>query len=190
MRILSNLKQRVKYLKFTALLLGKRSKIIKPLIVSNPEHIFLENNVRIKEGARIECYKEFFNQKLSPKLVIGKKVIIGYNFSCLVTDEITIGENTIIASNVLITSENHGINPESEIPYYEQELINGKVSIGSGCWVGERVIILPDVSIGKKCIIAAGSIVTKSVPDYSMVAGVPARVIKQYNFEEHKWIKV
>lgn len=165
-------------------------KIIKPLILNNPEYIHLNKCVRIKEGARIECYNKFAGKMLSPELSIEENVIIGYNFSCLVADKIRIGKNTILASNVLITSENHGINPEIETPYYEQELSVGPVSIGEGCWIGEKVIILPNVKIGNKCIIAAGAIVTKDIPDYSMAVGIPAKVIKKYDLKKHEWISV
>lgn len=188
--ILKKIKQSIKNCIFKIKCKKNHSKVIKPLILNNSENIFLNKNVRIKQGARIECYKEFAKIKFSPQLYIGENVIIGYNFSCLVADEIKIGKNTIIASNVLITSENHGINPEIETPYYEQPLNVAPVSIGEGCWIGENVMILPDVNIGNKCIIAAGSIVTKDIPDFSIAAGIPAKVIKKYDFEKHEWMKV
>lgn len=190
MNIINKLKRIIKLYKFKILCQKINCKVIKPLILNNPECIFLEKDVRIKENARIECYKSFAGVNLSPQLYIGEKVIIGYNFTCLVADKIKIRKNTIIASNVLITSENHGMNPELDTPYYEQPLNVGHVSIGEGCWIGEKVIILPNVNIGNKCIIAAGSIVTKDVPDYSIVAGVPAKVIKKYDLEEHRWINI
>lgn len=190
MKIIIKLKKYIKYLRFKIICIKKNCKVIKPLILNNPECITFENNVRIKENARIECYKSFSDRKLFPQLYIEEKVIIGYNFTCLVADEIKIKKNTIIASNVLITSENHGINPETDIPYYEQALNVGEVFIGEGCWIGEKAIILPNVHIGNKCIVAAGAIVTKDVPNYSIVAGVPAKVIKKYDFEKHKWVNV
>ena len=92
-----------------------------------------------------------------------------------------------MASNVLISSENHGINPESDIPYMDQDLIVGDVVIKDGVWIGQNVCILPGVTIGEKAIVGAGSVVTKSIPDYCIAVGNPARVIKKYNFEKHKW---
>lgn len=192
MRILKKLYKGIKYYyklyKFKRYCRKSNSKVIKPLFLNNPEYIKLNNYVRIKQGARIECYNEFADKKLFPELSIGEKVIIGYNFSCLVADKVKIDKNTILASNVLITSENHGMNPEIGIPYYEQTLSVGAVSIGEGCWIGEKVIILPNVNIGKKCIVAAGSIITKDIPDYSIVAGIPAKVIKKYDFKKHEWV--
>lgn len=165
------------------------SQIASPLKISKSQYIKFGKNVRIKENARIECYDKFAGVELKPELVIEDGVIIGYDFTCLVADSIKISKDTIIASHVMITSENHGVDPASETPYYKQPLSTFSVYIGKGCWIGEDVIILPGVSIGDKCVIAAGAIVTKSVPDYSMVAGVPAKVIKIYNFETKQWEK-
>ena len=95
----------------------------------------------------------------------------------------------LFASNVIVTNENHGMDPESSVPYMNQELTARDVSIGDGCWIGEKVCILPGVSIGEKCIIGAGSVVTKSIPDYSIAVGNPAKVLKIYNFESKRWEK-
>ena len=161
----------------------------KPLKILNSKYINIGSRVRIKKGARIECYDSFYGQSLFPSLNIEDGVIIGYNFSCLVADKVEIGKDTIFASDVLITSENHGMNPESNSPYHAQPLSTGEVTIGQGCWIGEKVSIISGggVRIGDKCIIAAGAVVTKDIPDYSIAGGIPARVIKRYDFEKHMW---
>lgn len=189
-KIYRRIKYHFKLYMFNRYCKKSNSEVIKPLILNNPEYINLNNYVRIKQGARIECYDKFANKTLFPELSIGEKVIIGYNFSCLVADKVVIGKNTILASNVLITSENHGMNPETETPYYEQPLSVGAVSIGEGCWIGEKAIILPNVNIGKKCVVAAGSIVTKDIPDYCIAAGIPAKVIKKYDFKKKEWASI
>ena len=66
---------------------------------------------------------------------------------------------------------------------------NGKVRIGSGSWIGENACIL-GVIIGKQCVIGANSVVTKDIPDYSVAVGIPAKVIKKYNFETQQWERV
>jgi acetyltransferase-like isoleucine patch superfamily enzyme len=63
------------------------------------------------------------------------------------------------------------------------------VRIEKGCWIGEKVIILPGVNIGKRSIIGAGSVVTKSIPEYSIAVGNPARVIKTWNKDKKQWVK-
>jgi lipopolysaccharide O-acetyltransferase len=71
-----------------------------------------------------------------------------------------------------------------------QQLQTGPITIGEGCWIGQNVIVLPDVNIGDKCVIGANSVVTKDIPSYSIAVGMPAKVIKKYNFELHRWVKV
>lgn len=166
------------------------SEIGKCLMLKNEDCIRIGTNVKNKDGYRIECYKKFGGGELTPQLVLGDNVNIGYCFSALVSDSLIIEKNAIIASNVLITTHNHGTNPESAIPYARQDLCTDKVIVGEGAWIGEKVIILPGVKIGHHSIIAAGAVVTKSIPPYSMAAGVPAKVFRNYDFDLHLWSPV
>lgn len=163
--------------------------IEKPLKIRGAEYIHCGRNFKLRKGFRIECIASFAGEKLSPELEIGDNVIIGYNFTALVTEKISIGDNALFAGNVLMTTENHGIDPESELPYSSQPLISKGITIGKNVWIGQNAVILPGVEIGDNSIIAAGSIVTKSVPPCCIAAGNPARVIKQYDFERHEWKK-
>ncbi len=63
------------------------------------------------------------------------------------------------------------------------------MKIGNNCWIGEKSIILPGVILGDFCVVGAGSVVTKSAPDYCMLVGNPARIIKRYDFSTHSWVK-
>lgn len=123
-------------------------------------------------------------------IVIGDGCYIGYNFSALAGGDIIIGNNVLMASDILIASENHGVNPESELSYMDQPLQSKKATIGDGCWIGQSVKIMPGVNIGEKCIIGAGAVVTKSVPSLCIAAGNPARIIKMYNKNNHQWERV
>ncbi len=162
----------------------------KCLYLAHPECIQFEK-LFIKDGFRIECYTEYAGVEIpQTKISFSNNVIIGYNFTALVANNITVGSNTIFASNVALISENHGIEVETEVPYYAQKLSTGPITIGEGCWLGQNVIILPNVTIGDKCIIGSNSVVTKSIPSFSIAVGMPARVVKTYNFELHCWVKV
>jgi len=67
---------------------------------------------------------------------------------------------------------------------------DAKVLIKSGTWIGTKVTIAGNITIGKHCVIGANSVVTKDIPDYCVAAGIPAKVIKLYNFETKTWEKV
>ena len=165
---------------------GSESNIEKPYLqLSGLSRIKIGNNVTILKNCRMAVYGEGNNEAL----VIGNRCYIAFGFTALAYSDarIFIGDDVLVASNVLISSENHGINPKSYLPYMSQELTGKNVTIGDGCWIGEKVCILPGVSIGKKSVIGAGSVVTKSIPDYSIAVGNPARVIKRYNFDTNNW---
>lgn len=180
---LSSLKLRYRFLK-------KGSRMQRPLSLSGIDCIEIGRKVGVRKNARIECYKKFSGQTLSPKLIIGDRVNIMNNFCALVADEIRIGQNCVIASGVSLVSENHGMEIETDIPFQSQPLSHAPIVIGEGCWLGQNVIVLPGVKIGDKSIIGAGSIVNRDIPPYSMAVGSPAKVIKRYDFESHKWMRV
>lgn len=161
----------------------------KSLRVTNQRFIHIGKGVKIKKGYRIECYPKFAGVELLPNIVIEDGVNIGNFLTILGGATIQIGKDTILAGNVTLVSENHGTDPESNIPYHAQPLSTGDIFIGEGCWLGQNVCILPNVTIGKKCIIATSSVVTRNIPDYCIAAGVPARIIKKYNFNTHNWEK-
>lgn len=117
-------------------------------------------------------------------------MIVGYHFTTLVANKIQIGSQTIISSNVSLISENHGVSVETDVPFHAQPLETGPITIGKGCWIGQNVVVLANVCIGDKCVIGANSVVTRDIPSYSIAVGAPAKVIKQYNFELHSWVKV
>lgn len=158
--------------------------------ISGIEYLNIGSNSTILDGCRIAAHKEYYGEVYSPKINIGNNVYIAYNSTILSAAPIIIEDNTLIASNVMITSENHGMDPEYGESYGITPLIAKKVIIGKGCWIGEKSMILSGVTLGEKCIVAAGSVVTKSFPPYSLVGGVPAKLLKKYNFERHSWEKV
>lgn len=164
---------------------GENTRIEYPVILQGTNRIFVDDESVILKNARLQNY----NTDGDNGIYIGKDCYLGFNLSILNAGKIIIGNSVLMASNVLISSENHGMNPELDIPYMNQKLSSNNVKIKDGVWIGQNVCILPGVTIGKKSIIGAGSIVTKSVPDYSIAVGNPAKVIKKYNFKSHRWEK-
>lgn len=137
--------------------------------------IRIGDNVTIKDGSIIEGYGVLRN--LGEGLVIGNRVGISQNCFIAIRGSISIGDYTIIGPNVSIFSENH-IFEDVEIPIVDQGEKRNDVTIGKNVWIGTRATILSGVSIGEGAIIAAGSVVTKDVPAYALVGGVPAKVIR------------
>jgi len=170
--------------------LGKNVLIGKWLEIKNADKIYIKNNVRIGHSCRVSIIKKFNNELFNPKVCIDEYTYIGNRFTILCAEEIKIGKNVLIASDVMITSENHGIDPLNELNYNLQSLETKPVFIDDGVWIGEKVSILPGVIIGKKSIIGANSVVSKSIPEYSIAVGSPAKVIKRFNFEKKRWEKI
>lgn len=141
------------------------------------------NNVRIGPNAAFHVQKYEGNAKIEIK----DNVFINRNFFLDCNESnILIEENCTIGCDVTVLGTNHDKN---DLKGNYTKLVDKPVSIGKGTWIGTKVIILPGVSLGEGCIVGAGSIVTKSFPDYSMIAGNPAKLIKKYNFDKKEWEK-
>ncbi len=110
---------------------------------------------------------------------VGKNVFI--NSGCRFQDQggISIGDGTLIGHNVVLATLNHGIAPEER-----HDLFPAPIRIGRNVWIGANATVLPGVTVGDNAVIAAGAVVTKDVPADCIVAGVPARVIR--NIEGHE----
>lgn len=105
----------------------------------------------------------------------------GLGLNCSVRGPLEIGNHVMMGPDVIILTDNHGF-ARIDIPMTEQPTSTAKkVVIGNDVWIGTRVIILPGVNIGNGVIIGAGAIVTKNIPDYAIVGGSPAKLIRFRN---------
>ena len=108
-------------------------------------------------------------------MVVGEKVF--FNFNCVVLDvaEVKIGSRTLFGPNVQIYTATHPIDPVERASGLEYAK---PITIGEDVWVGGSAVICPGVTIGNRCVIGAGSVVTKDIPDDVFAAGNPCRVIR------------
>lgn len=170
--------------------IGKNSKVGLLHNFLNGQYIEIGNNTSIGRYSKLQCFDNNNNVKFNPCIKVGNDCIIGQNCSIMSADSVIIEDNVLMASYITIVNENHGMNPEHKFDYRRQPLTTAPVLIKKGAWIGERCCVLSGVTIGKKCVIGSGSVVTKSIPDYCMAVGNPAKVIKKWNFESHTWEKI
>lgn len=128
-------------------------------------------NIDIQKGARF-----------GKSLKIGDNSGIGIN--CVLQGDVSIGNNVMMGPEVWVYTRNHK-HSRTDIPMRDQGFEEEKpVVIMNDVWIGSRVTILPGVKIGNGVIVGTGAVVTKDVPDYSVVAGNPAKVVKNRIGEE------
>lgn len=120
-------------------------------------------------------------------LIIGDYTRVGLGNTII--GPVTIGNHVNLAQNITVTGLNHNFEDIS-LHIDEQGVDTIPVVIEDDVWIGANAVILPGVTVGKHSVVAAGSVVSRSVPPYSVCAGVPAKVIKQYDFEQKEWVKV
>lgn len=157
------------------------------VIACKPECLHFGKGVSI--GANTFLNAVTFNNgtKYNPIIKIGEGTSIGKNCTLSAINKVEIGKHVLFAAHVHITDHSHGYEDISR-PIAPQTLITkGPVVIEDDCWLGFGCEILSGVHIGKHCVVGARAVVTKDVPPYSIVAGNPARIVKQYNFETEQW---
>lgn len=114
-----------------------------------------------------------------PVLNIGDRCVIGRGSHIVAHHSIEIGDDVFTGPYVYITDQNHGY-ADPDVPIGRQWPSNTAVSIGPGTWLGAGVIVLPGAQIGRNVVVAAGSVVRGLVPDRCVIAGVPAKVVREY----------
>lgn len=162
---------------------GKKVSIVDPDIIEGEEFISLEDGVSFNSGVWMSALK---THKNNPSIMIKEGTTIGRFAHIIAIDEIVIENNVLIADKVYISDNIHSFN-KIDTPIIHQEIeFKGQVSIGENSWIGENVSII-GAKIGKHCVIGANSVVNRSIPNHSVAVGIPAKVIKRYNFATKRW---
>ncbi|OXA71478.1 acetyltransferase [Flavobacterium aquidurense] len=165
-----------------------------PFDIRNKRFIKLGKNFTTGFGCRIEAYPQI-NNKDSQIILFGENVEINDYVHIAAGEKITIGNNVLIASKVFISDLNHGSykGNQQDSPLTlpnDRKLSTEPIIIKDNVWIGEGVCIMAGVTIGVGCVIGASSVVTKSIPDYCIALGSPAKVIKQFDFDKKVWLFV
>jgi acetyltransferase-like isoleucine patch superfamily enzyme len=169
---------------------GRGSWIRKPLLIVNSNLISIGSRVSIREGVRLEIVRS--SHQRIPQLFIGDDTNIEQNVHIVCHCRIRIGSNVSITGNCSIVDVTHPFadvrDPRKIGARIKDE--DSFVEIGDGSFIGFGSVILPNVRIGTRAVIGANSVVTHDVPDYSVAGGVPAIVLKRYDFSREAWVKV
>jgi acetyltransferase-like isoleucine patch superfamily enzyme len=145
-------------------------------MLTNPRAISIGHNVLIRKGARLEAVGPDMGG--GPKLMIGDGTAIQFYFHCGAAEQVKIGRNVLMGGRVYITDHDHSFD-EAELSARESPRLKvAPVEICDGAFLGEGCAILKGVRVGKRAVVAANAVVTRDVPDFTVVAGVPARVVK------------
>lgn len=151
--------------------------------------VSLGSRSRISRNTRLLALKRYGTQSFSPHISIGDNVSIGFGCTLSCVNQLDIGHDVTIGDNVYIADSHHDYsNPTLGV--LDQPLLPGRITIGQGAWVGYGAFIAGDVSVGERSVVGANSVVTRSVPAYTVVAGVPARPVKRFDLETGQWVRL
>lgn len=160
------------------LILGRNCKIEEDVLIHtiSVNKIILGDNVTICKGVQIRP-TSYYSGNVGWGLKMGNSSSIGANSYIGCAGKIEVGDNVMMGPSVNIIAENHNYE-RTDVPMNLQGVNNQGIEIEDDVWIGTRVTILDGVHIGRGAIIAAGSVVNKNVEAYSIVGGVPAKLIK------------
>ena len=162
-------------------------RIDMPRRFINPQRIFFGNNVSLGPGGFLYAFTQYpgaavnyseyvqEHQYFDPVIKIGNRVTATGGLQIAAQREVIIEDDVMLASNVYINDAMHGYK-DANVPYKYQKLFRIEpVVIGAGTWIGQNVVILPGVTVGKLSVIGANSVVTKSIPAQCIAFGSPAQ---------------
>lgn len=119
-------------------------------------------------------------------VTIGDRTRIG--LGCVLIGPVKVGNDIMFAQNIVVSGLNHGYR-DINLPPSLQPVETKPIVIEDNVWIGANSVITAGVTVGKHCVIAAGSVVTKSIPPYSVAGGNPAKILRKYNFDSQIWEK-
>lgn len=157
-------------------LYGKRSLLTPPVRLSGEERIAVGSGVFVGAGSWLQTLPDGDNQSVA--LTIGDGTSIAGACVLSAVRSVTLECNVLLARNVYISDHIHKYS-RTDLPVLAQGVDKVQaVRIKQGAWLGQNVVVCPGVTIGVGSVIGANSVVNQDIPDYSVAAGVPARVIK------------
>lgn len=153
-----------------------------PILLMGCKNIYIGKRVRIFPHIRMETHGK------TGEIIIGDNVAIAQNVHITSASKLLIGKNTTILANSFITNIDHDYK-EMNKHILDQEYMVKDTTIGENCFIGAGSAIQAGTMLGKQCIVGANSVVRGTFPDYCLIVGSPARIVRKYNNELKEWIK-
>jgi|GEM_PF-295736 len=160
--------------------------------ITNPQYISIGSGVWLGSYTWIYAidYGPAFTIGTIPDIVINDGCYIGRFSHITCSNSVILERNVMVNEGVLISDTSHGYE-SPDVPVISQQLVTrGPVTVGEGIWVGNGARIIGKLRIGRNCVIGTNAVVLRDVPDYCVVAGAPARIVKRYSLETQKWVHV
>ena len=180
--------------KFSAYLLGwKKAYLGRGSRVIGTRLIEVGEKLSIGRYAWIEVVDLYSGMSDSPVIRLGKGFHASERLHISAVNRVEVGDDCLFGSGVYISDHNHGSykgeeqSHASEPPVARKLVSHGPVVIGSKVWIGDNVTIAGSVRIGDGVVVGANSVVTRDVPDNVIVGGIPAKILKKFNFSSEKW---
>lgn len=163
--------------------IGKMTYMGKPTFIEGCRNITIGDKVRIFPGVRLEAIGK-------GRIEIGSNVAIEQNVHIIAAKEkLKIGENTTISANVYIANNEHEYRNVTTSVMDQEDLIK-TTRIGEGCFIGYGAALLAGTKLGRHCIVGSNAVVRGEFPDYCVIVGIPARIVKRYNSKSGLWENV
>lgn len=148
-------------------------------------------SINLSKNTIIRPFSHLYTGK-NATISIGENSEIGNHSTISSHNSVIIEDDVLTGPHVFIADHNHQYENILQ-PIYRQGIRydnNSRVIIGKGSWLGTNVVVVGNVRIGKNSVIGANSVVTKDIPDYCVAAGIPCKIIKQYNIKTKEWEKL
>lgn len=161
---------------------GSGARVARTATLVNPHFISLGGGATIGAHSIVTAWSAYHGQAFNPAIEIGDATSIGAFCHLTAIDRITIGKGVLFGMNVTVSDNAHGATEADmlHIPPMQRPLVTkGPVEIGDNVWIGSKATILSNVRIGAGAVVAAGAVVVTDVPEATLVAGIPARPIKE-----------
>jgi acetyltransferase-like isoleucine patch superfamily enzyme len=170
--------------------MGPGALVRRPWTISHPAHVTIGCRSTVGKRVVLNPIRAYGSQHLEGQITIGDDVYIGHDCQLHAMGAMRIGHGCVLSDRVYLNDASHGMDPRAGLIMRQAIHTKGAIRLHDHVFIGVGAVVMPGVEIGHHSVVAAQSVVTRSVPPGSMVAGNPARMIKSLDFHTGQWLAV